>query len=345
MRSGGEFDLIAKLAARAREAGAAHSRNLVLGIGDDAAVTVAPGASATSVDMLVEGVHFRRDRASLRDIGRKSLSAALSDLAAMGAEPGEAYVALAMPSDLDEAGCLELIAGLAEVAAETGTALAGGDISAAPRLAIAITVVGYAAAAERLVARAGARPGQALAVTGELGGAAAGLLILERPELREPLEPAVAERLARRQLDPTPRLAAGAGLAGAGAAAMIDVSDGLGADAEQIAAASDAGARIELDRLPIQGGVAKVAATAGLDPLELAASGGEDYELLVALAPEQVHEATAAVARAGTALAVIGEVIRGAGVELCDRDGDIRRPSGFDHLRAGRARGARARPR
>jgi thiamine-monophosphate kinase len=335
MRPGGEFDLIAKLAERAREAGAAHSPNLVLGIGDDAAVTLRPGASATSVDMLVDGVHFRRDRASLRDIGRKSLSAALSDLAAMGAAPGEAYVALAMPRDLDEAGCLELIAGLAEVAAETGTALAGGDISAAPQLAIAITVVGYAAAAERLVARAGARPGQVLAVTGELGGAAAGLLILERPELREPLEPAVAERLARRQLDPTPRLAAGAALAAAGAAAMIDVSDGLGADAEQIAAASGGGARIELARLPFQDGVAEVAAAAGLDPLELAASGGEDYELLVALAPERVDQAMAAVARAGTALAVIGEVTRSGGVELRDRDGDIRGPSGFDHLDPG----------
>jgi thiamine-monophosphate kinase len=335
MRSGGEFDLIAKLAERAREAGAARGPNLALGIGDDAAVTVASGASATSVDILVEGVHFRRDRASLREIGRKSLSAALSDLAAMGAEPGEAYVALAMPSDLDETGCLELFGGLAEVGAETGTALAGGDISGASQLAIAITVVGHAAAADGLVARAGARPGHAIAVTGELGGAAAGLLLLERPDLREPLESAIAEGLVRRQLDPTPRVAAGTALAAAGAAAMIDVSDGLGADAEQIAAASGVRARIELDRLPVQDGVVEVAAAAGLDPLELAASRGEDYELLVALPRERVDDATAAVARAGTVLAVIGEVSRGAGVELRGGGGDLRPARGFDHLGSG----------
>ena len=160
-----EFDLIARLAERLGGSASAPDR-VALGIGDDAAVTVPAGATATSVDMLVEGVHFRRATSSLRLIGRKALSVALSDLAAMGAEPGEAYVALGIPTDLDEVGCLELYGGLAEVADETGTALAGGDVSASPTLTIAVTVVGHAGSEQGLVRRAGARPGHALAVTG-----------------------------------------------------------------------------------------------------------------------------------------------------------------------------------
>lgn len=330
MRPGGEFDLISKLAERAPSGG----DRVRLGIGDDAAVTVPEGATATSVDMVVDGVHFRRSTSSLREIGRKALSVALSDLAAMGAEPGEAYVALGIPADLDEAGCLELYGGLAEVASETATALAGGDVSAAPALTLAVTVVGHAPGAERLVGRGGARPDHVLAVTGELGAAAAGLLILERPELRAGLDSAVAEALTRRQTDPTPRLAAGGALAQAGAAAMIDLSDGLGADAGQIAASSEAWLRIELDDLPLAAGVAEAASAAGIDPLDLAADGGEDYELLAAIGPERVSDAVAAVTTTGTALTVVGEVSQGEGVELRGADGGHRPVRGFDHLDA-----------
>lgn len=331
-RPGGEFDLIAKLVQRAGEP--ATGEQLRVGIGDDAAVTVVEGATVTSVDMLVDGVHFRRATSSLREIGRKALSVALSDLAAMGARPGEAYVALGLPSDLDEARCLELYGGLGEVAAETATTLAGGDVSAAPALTLAVTVVGYAPTPERLVGRSGARAGHALAVTGDLGGAAAGLLIIERPALRAGLDPAVTEALARRQTDPTPRLAAGAALAGAGAAAMIDLSDGLGADAAQIAAASEAWLRIELDRLPLAAGVAEVAAAAGVDPIDVATAGGEDYELLVAIAPQRVSETVAAVEATGTTLTVVGQVSEGEGVELRGADGGRRPARGFDHFDA-----------
>ncbi len=334
MRPGGEFELIARLAERIGESGVSGSEQLVLGIGDDAAVSVPSGATATSVDMLVDGVHFRRSTASSRLVGRKALSVALSDLAAMGAESGEAYVAIGIPPDLDEAGCLELYGGLAEVASETGTALAGGDLSTSPVLAIAVMVVGHAPSPERLVRRAGARPGHALAVTGELGGAAAGLLVLERPDLREAIDDAAAEALVQRQVDPTPRLATGAALAAAGAAAMIDLSDGLGADAEQLAAAGTAWMRIELDALPVQQGVGEVAAAAGFDPLDLAAAAGEDYELLAAIPPERVSQAAAAATQTGTRLTVIGEVSRGEGVELRGPDGGRRPVRGFDHLDA-----------
>jgi thiamine-monophosphate kinase len=334
MRPGGEFELIAKLAERIADPAGPKSERVLLGIGDDAAVTAPGGTTATSVDMLIDGVHFRRATAPLRQVGRKSLSVALSDLAAMGAEPGEAYLALGIPGDLDEAGCLELYGGLAEVAVETGTALAGGDVSASPVLAIAVTVVGHAESSQRLVGRAGARAENALVVTGELGGAAAGLLLIERPELRDALDDAVADALISRQIDPAPRLAAGTALAGAGVTAMIDISDGLGADAWQLAAASDGWLRIELDRLPLQHGVREAASAAGLDPLDLATSGGEDYELLAAIPPERVSDAVAAAGRAGSSLTVIGEVSRGEGVELRDPSGETRPARGFDHLDA-----------
>ncbi|HEX9967859.1 MAG TPA: AIR synthase related protein, partial [Solirubrobacterales bacterium] len=171
----GEFDLLEKIRERLGPGGP----RLVLGSGDDAAVTMPGGATATSVDAVVEGVHFRRDRASLAQIGHKALATALSDLAAMGAEPGEAYVFLGIPPDLDEAGCLELLDGMLALATATATTLSGGDVSRAPALTVTTTVVGHAATPEDFVARAGARPGDVLAVTGELGGAAAGLLLLE----------------------------------------------------------------------------------------------------------------------------------------------------------------------
>ncbi|HEY8640671.1 MAG TPA: AIR synthase related protein, partial [Solirubrobacterales bacterium] len=170
----GEFDLIAALRARLPEPGP----RVLLGVGDDAAITAPEGVTATSVDAIVEGVHFRRESTPLDAIGRRALAAALSDLAAMGAEPGEAYIVLGVPEDLDEAGCLELLEGAEALAARTGTALVGGDISRSAVLFVAITVVGHAPDAESLVRRGGANAGDVIAVTGELGGAVA-LRLLE----------------------------------------------------------------------------------------------------------------------------------------------------------------------
>jgi thiamine-monophosphate kinase len=325
----GEFELLARLRERLPPPGP----RVRVGSGDDAAVTVPGGATATSVDALVEGVHFRRDTASLRQIGRKALAAALSDLAAMGAAPGEAYVAVGVPTDLDEAGCLELFDGIVAVATETGTALAGGDVTRAPALTLAVTVVGHAPGAERLVTRGGARPGDALVLTGEIGGAAAGLLLLERPELAKAVPAETAERLRRRQLDPTPRLAAGQALAAAGARAMIDLSDGLGGDASHLAEASGAGIRIDGGALPLAPGVAEIAAATGRDPLELAAAGGEDYELLAALAPERLAAAITRLGEGGAGMLTrIGEVADGDSVEIRLPGGGILEPAGFDQL-------------
>ncbi|HEX4668956.1 MAG TPA: thiamine-phosphate kinase [Solirubrobacterales bacterium] len=325
----GEFELLAKLRERLPPAGP----RVRLGSGDDAAVTVPGGATATSVDALVEGVHFRRDRATLAQIGRKALGSALSDLAAMGAKAGEAYVVVGIPADLDEDGCLELIDGIGALAAETGTTLAGGDLTRAPVLTLAVTVVGHAPAAERLVGRGGAKPGDALVLTGEIGGAAAGLLLLERPELAASVPGQSAERLRLRQLDPAPRLAAGLALAAAGARAMIDLSDGLGGDATHLAEASGVRVRIDAGALPLASGLAEVAAAAGRDPLELATAGGEDYELLAALPAGRLATAIAAIGEAAaTTLTRIGEVCDGKGVEIRLPGGETLEPAGFDQL-------------
>jgi len=338
----GEFELIEAVRRRLPRGGP----RVLVGSGDDAAVTLPEGATATSVDALVDGVHFRREWSDLAQVGRKALAVALSDLAAMGAEAGEAYVVLGVPEDLDQDGCIELLDGMAALAARTGTTLAGGDVTRAPVLTLAMSVVGHAPTAEDLVTRGGARPGDALVVSGELGGAAAGLLLLEvdteapaTSRARSRFESLSGSKLDRgrlllaRQLEPLPRLEAGRALAAAGATAMIDLSDGLGGDAGHVAEASGAGLRIDAAALPLQAGVAQVAEAAGRAPLELATSGGEDYELLAALPAERLNEATAAVAATGTQLTRIGEVVAGDGVEIRLPGGGTLPPTGFDQLR------------
>jgi thiamine-monophosphate kinase len=325
----GEFELLAKLRERLPQ----DSARVRVGSGDDAAVTVPGGATATSVDATVEGVHFRREEAGLEIVGRKALATALSDLAAMGAEAGEAYVVLGAPAGLGESELLAILDGLLALAAETGTTLAGGDLTRAPVLSLAVTVVGHASTPENLVTRGGAVPGDLVVLTGEIGAAAAGRLLLEDPSLGSAVPRATADRLRARQLDPAPRLRSGRALAESGARAMIDVSDGLAADAGHLAAASEVSLRIAADSLPLAEGVSEVAAAAGLDPLQLAASGGEDYELLAALPPERLDEAEAKIAKAGeTGLKKIGEVAPGRGAEIRLPGGSLLEAQGYDHL-------------
>lgn len=305
--------------------------------GDDAAVTVPPGATATSVDLAVDGVHFRRETAPPEAIGHKALAAALSDLAAMGAVPGEAYVQLGLPADIVEDEVLALADGVAAVARAHRVDVLGGDLSRAPALVLAVTVVGHAASADELVGRGGAVPGDVVCVTGSLGAAAAGLLLLEQPELRERVSAEVAAALIERQLRPQPRIVPGRALAAAGARAMIDVSDGLVADAGHIAEASGAAIALEADLIPIASGVADLAAAAGTDALALAASGGEDYELVVAVPEDRLAAAVAAVRETGVELSRVGRSEPGAGAVLRGRSGEIE-TEGFDQLRSGAAR-------
>lgn len=332
----GEFELLARMRERLPASGA----RVWLGSGDDAALTVPGGATATSVDAIVDGVHFRRGLASPGQIGHKALATALSDLAAMGAEPGEAYVALGAPADLGEEECLAMLDGMAALAARTGTTLAGGDLTRASELFLAVTVVGHAPQPGDFVSRAGARPGDALVLTGELGAASAGLELLANPPSKGELAPggdSASQRaksaMVGRQLEPEPRLAAGLALARAGATAMIDLSDGLGGDAGHIAKASGVALEIDAAALPRAAGVDRLAAALGHEGPWRLLLGGEDYELLATLPPRRIEEAREAVeATAEPGLVVIGEVRAGTGVEIRLPDGGTLEPGGFDQL-------------
>jgi thiamine-monophosphate kinase len=306
----------------------------VRGPGDDAAVVLARPVCATSVDSFVEGVHFRLDDgwATPGEVGHRALVSALSDLAAMGAAPGEAYIALALPSRLSEQQALELVRGAAALARATGTAIAGGDVVAGQALSVSVTVVGWAEREEELVGRDGARAGDLVGVTGTLGGTAAALALLEGRAQAEARGPHGASLLARLR-EPSPRLREGRALAAAGVSAMIDLSDGIAGDAAQIGRASDVCLRIELERLPLQDGVAETCAALGVPSWQLAASGGEDYELCFCAAPELRGAVEQALAHAGgEQVTWVGEVAAGpAGVSLRDGRGDEVRLRGFEH--------------
>jgi thiamine-monophosphate kinase len=276
-----------------------RSGRLLRWSGDDAAVVRARPLAVTSIDTVVDGVHFSLATHTPADVGWKALATALSDLAAMGAEPGEAYVSVVLPAGFD--GALELVEGMEELAGRNGATIAGGDVVSGPALTVTVSVTGWAEREEDLVGRDGARPGDLVGVTGELGGSEAGRLLLERGE-RDPAGPV------RRHLRPEPRLAEGRALARAGASAMIDVSDGIATDAGHLAGRS--GVRIEVK-------LAEVPCAQGVSP-EDAATGGDDYELLFTIPPER-----RAAAEAAAPVTWLGHVAAGDGLAFVGPDGRV----------------------
>jgi thiamine-monophosphate kinase len=313
---GVEFDRIRAIAAALGE----RAR----GLGGDCALL--PGRSGTlavSTDVSVEGVHFRLDWLSPEEVGWRAAAAALSDLAAAGAEPAGLLAAVTLPAQAAEADLVALMRGVAGAGGAAGAPVLGGDLSAGAAWTIAVTVLGWAGTP---ITRAGARPGDRVWVTGALGGARAALEAWRRGD--------TPDRDARRAfVRPEPRLAAGRWLAAHGARALIDLSDGLGADAAHLAAASGVRVEIALEQVPVAGSTVPEAQRLGVSVQQFAAEGGEDYELLAALPQTFGPDDALAFERAtGLALTRIGEVRRGSGVHaaLAGRAIALR---GYDHFR------------
>lgn len=307
MGPGVEFDLIRRMATRWGD--------LVQQAGDDAAILdVAQGARlVASTDSSVEGVHFRREWLSLQEIGYRATVASLSDLAAMAADPLGLLIAATIPAGIAES--IELLAdGIGQAARDAGCPIVGGDLTGGDRISLTLTVLGTAA---RPVGRGGAKVGDALWVTGRLGGPGAAVRALLAGELPS------AEHWPR-FAHPVARLAEGRWLAERGATAMIDLSDGLSSDARHMAAASGLALEIDVTAIPC---VPDVTARA-------AASSGEEYELLVS-APDELDVA-AFTARFSVPLTRIGTVVEGPEAEVTFKEGESRvdLAAGYDHFSA-----------
>lgn len=318
----GEFDLIARLAPLLDGAG----DGVAVGHGDDAAVvTATEHGIVVTVDVLVDGVHFRRDLSTFVDIGWKAVAVSTSDLAAMGALPRAAVAALCWPAGLSDADAVSLYSGMRAACDRWGLRLVGGDTVRSAQLTVAVTALGELDPAAA-VPRGGARPGDRIVVVGALGAAAAALA-----QVGAGVEPDTDLLAAHRR--PVALVTAGRILRDRGATALIDVSDGLGADLGHVCAASGVRAVVRWGDLPVAPGAIAAARAAGADPVDVVAGGGEDFALLATLPAGTARAAAVAAADAeGVPAAVVGEIVKGSGVGLA-RDGgehDIA-ALGYDH--------------
>lgn len=310
---------------------------VVLGLGDDAAV-LEPGAGQQllTTDLLIEDVHFEMAAISAHDLGAKAITVNVSDIGAMGGSPRAAVASIALRPEIEAAWVMELYGGMRDACGEYALALVGGDTSRGDVVLVTVAVLGEVAPG-RAVTRSGARPGDAIVVTGELGAAAGGLVVSRTRDaetaeaLSHPWGRDLVDALAR----PVARVGEGQTLAQRGASAMMDLSDGLAKDLSRLCLASGVGARVELASVPVSGALREAAPFLGVDALGLALGGGEDYELLATLVPADVESARAELDdRFGTALTTVGVVVAGAGVVVVDADGREAplEPAGWDHF-------------
>jgi thiamine-monophosphate kinase len=308
-----EFEIIRRISGGLPQA----PPEVLVPVGDDCAVLRLGGRDwVAASDMLVSGHHFR-GWAAPEEVGYKAVAVNVSDVAAMGGTPRFVLTSGGAP---DPETTLRCFGGVIEACEVFGLYPLGGDTTRADALTVDVAILGELSAPP--VLRSRARPGDLLAVTGELGASAAGLLALEGGG-------SGPWRLVRRHLRPEPRVAAGSAAARLGANAMIDLSDGLASDARRVCEPSGVGCRVNLDLLPVAGDTRRFLETLGRDPEIVAAAGGEDYELLIS-APEPVLEELARSVE--VPLTTIGEVTDGADVILL-RDGEpVQDISGWDHF-------------
>lgn len=309
---------------------------VLVSVGDDAAV-VEPGEHqlVLTSDMLVEGVHFDLMSVSAHDLGHKSITASASDIAAMGGSPRYGLVSLALPATVEAPWVMELYGGIREAADEYGMAVVGGDTTRGEQHVVSVAAVGTVARG-KAVTRSGARPGDHLVVTGTLGAAAGGLRLAGEPphEVRVALGSDWGRELVQAYLRPVARVGEGETLAQSGATAMIDISDGLALDLSRMCAESDVGATLRLADVPVPQALEELSRVLGIDPLEQALHGGEDYELLACLPPDAVAPAQEQIRdRFGTTLTPIGEVTDD-GLVAVRFDGTEAplEPRGWDHF-------------
>lgn len=314
LRELGEVDFLSALRNRVSTRG----KRLVGGLHDDCAALPVGGAkdrfTLLTEDLLVEGVHFRRDLTGPYDLGWKSLMVNVSDVAAMAGRPGAFIVGLGAPGETRQEWLDAFYAGLQAAAKASGAYLAGGDTVKAPQLVISISLMGeFRGAKDRIPLRSKMRAKDYLYVTGTPGDSAAGLEILLHPEKYSGLAEKHRKALIRRHLRPAARLkeaqALGAHLK---RWALIDLSDDLAFSLERLAEVSGRGYRVELDALPLSAALRRFCEISGRDALEWALFGGEDYELLLACAepPEELH-AIFSKARLKTRLTCIGRATTG----------------------------------
>ncbi|MEW8507971.1 MAG: thiamine-phosphate kinase [Candidatus Thiodiazotropha sp.] len=323
-----EFDLISKYFSGMTQ----KRHDVLLGVGDDAALIRVPKGMdmAVSVDTMVAGVHFLPE-ISPADLGYKVLAVNLSDLAAMGAEPAWATLALTLP-EIDDQWIRGFCSGFTELATRFDLQLVGGDTTAGP-LSVTVQVQGLIPAGEGL-RRSGARAGDAIYVTGSLGGAALAL----RCKQQGVDDGEVMDRLRMRLDRPVPRVEAGLALRGI-ASSAIDVSDGLAADLGHILKSSGVGASVDLGALPLSQPVADALRESG--DWSLVVAGGDDYELCFTMPPDQQDQLTRLVKRAGVTMTRIGVVEEGEGLRCLRQDGSLwhSEHAGFEHFssRSGRS--------